>query len=78
MQHHERCSGQTSYRATKIEHSVLEQLKKYVEVNPRIQKLYTQFQQAEPPIRKMIASQWIECVMVFSYEHIEVRFQENT
>lgn len=78
VQHRERCSGQTSYRAERIEQAVLERLAEYVEANFQVRKLYTQFQQAEHPIRKMIASQWIERVTVFSYEHIEVSFREIT
>jgi len=77
IQHHERCSRPTSYRAAKIEQAVLKQLEEYAKTDHQLQKLYRQFQQAELPVQKMIASQWIERVMVFSYEHIEVQFGET-
>lgn len=76
VQHRERCTGQTTYRAAKIEQFVLKQLEEHVEANRELQKLYTQFLQAKLPIRKMILSQWIERVVVYSYEHIEVHFVE--
>lgn len=76
VQHHERCTGQTTYRAAKIEQVVLNQLEEYVEANRELQKLNRQFLQAELPIRKMILSQWIDRVVVHSYEHIEVHFSE--
>lgn len=76
VQHPERCTGQTSYRAAKIEQVVLKRLEEHVKANQKLQKLYTKFLQAELPIRKMILSQWIERVVVYSYEHIEVRFAE--
>ena len=77
VQHRERCSGPTSYRAAKIEQAVLKQLEEYVKTNCLLEKFYRQFQQAEFPVQKMIASQWIERVTVFSYEHIEVQFGET-
>lgn len=77
VQHRERCSGPTSYRAAKIEQAVLKQLEEYVETDYRLQNMYEQFQQAELPVRKMIASQWIDRVTVFSYEHIEVHFGQT-
>lgn len=55
----------------------MKQLEEYVETDYRLQKLYTQFQQAEFPVQKMIASQWIARVTVFSYEHIDVQFGET-
>lgn len=76
VQHRERCSGPTSYRAAKIEQAVLKQLEEYVKTNCLLEKFYRQFQQAEFPVQKMIASQWIERVTVFSYEHIDVQFGE--
>lgn len=76
VQHRERCTGQTSYRAAKIEHAVLEQIEKRIRNDEQLQKLYKQFQQADLPIRKMILSQWIERVVVYSYEYIEVHFAE--
>lgn len=76
VQHRERCTGQTTYRAAKIEQVVLNQLEEHVEANRELQKLHTQFLQAELPIRKMILSQWIVRVAVYSYEHIEVDFTE--
>lgn len=76
VQHRERCTGQTSYRAAKIEHAVLEQIEKRIRNDEQLQKLYKQFQQADLPIRKMILSQWIERVVVYSYERIEVHFAE--
>ena len=76
VQHRERCTGQTSYRAAKIEHAVLEQIEKRIRNDKQLQKLYKQFQQADLPIRKMILSQWIERVVVYSYERIEVYFAE--
>lgn len=77
VQHRERCSGPTSYRAAKIEQAVLKQLEEYVKTNCLLEKLYRQFQQAEFPVQKMIASQWIARVTVFSYEHIDVQFGET-
>lgn len=77
VQHRERCTGQTTYRAAKIEQVVLNQLEEYVEANRELQKLHRQFLQAELPIRKMILSQWIDRVVVHSYEHIEVYFAES-
>lgn len=77
VQHRERCSGPTSYRAAKIEQAVLKRLAEHVETNRQFQKLYAQFQQAELPVRKMIASQWIDRVTVFSYEHIEIHFGQT-
>ena len=74
VQHRERCTGQTSYRAAKIEHAVLEQIEKRIRNDEQLQKLYKQFQQADLPIRKMILSQWIERAVVYSYERIEVHF----
>ena len=76
VQHQGRCTGQTSYRAVKIDQAVLKQLKEYVATNPHLQKLYAQFQQAELPVRKMIISQWLEQIIVFSYEHIEIHFRD--
>ena len=61
----------------KIEQAVLKRLAEHVETNRQLQKLYAQFQQAELPVRKMIASQWIDRVTVFSYEHIEVHFGQT-
>lgn len=55
----------------------MKQLKEYVKTNCLAEKLYRQFQQAELPVQKMIASQWIERVTVFSYEHIDVQFEET-
>lgn len=76
VQHRKRCTGQTTYRAAKIEQIVLNQLEEHVEANCELQKLHTQFLQAELPIRKMILSQWIDRVVVYSYKHIEVHFSE--
>ena len=76
VQYRDRCTGQTTYRATKIEQVVLNQLEEHVEANRELQKLHTQFLQAELPIRKMILSQWIDRVAVYSYAHIEVHFAE--
>lgn len=69
VQHRERCTGQTSYREAKIEQAVLKRLEEHVKANQKLQKLYTKLLQAELPIRKMILSQWIERVVVCSYEH---------
>ena len=76
VQHPERCFGQTTYRAIKIEKAVFKQLEEHIKVNQKLQKLHTTLLQAELPIRKMILSQWIQQVVVYSYEHIEVRFAE--
>lgn len=76
VQHRGRCTGQTSYRAAKIEQAVLKQLEEYVATNPYLQKIYAQFQEAELPVRKIIISQWLEQIIVFSYEHIEIHFRD--
>lgn len=55
----------------------MKQLEEHIETDYRFQKLYAQLQQAEFPVQKMIASQWIERVTAFSYEHIEVQFGET-
>lgn len=55
----------------------MKQLEEHIETDYRLQKLYAQLQQAEFPVQKMIASQWIERVTAVSYEHIEVQFGET-
>lgn len=77
VQHPERCSGQTTYRAVKIEQAFLKQLEEYVGGNCELRRLYTQFQQAELSEQKMIISQWLDQITVFSYEHIEIHFRET-
>lgn len=76
VQHPERCSGQTTYRAVKIEQAVLKQIEEYVGGDCELRRLYTQFQQAEFSVQKMIISQWLDQITVFSYEHIEINFRE--
>lgn len=76
VQHRERCSGPTSYRGAKIEPAVLIQLEEYVGTEKQFRKSYKLFLQAELSARKMILSQWIDRVIVYSYEHIEVYFLE--
>lgn len=75
VQHHDLCKGQTSYRAERIEKTVLEKLYEMVQQDPSLQKIYAQFTKAELPIRKMIASQWIARVVVCSYDNVEVTLQ---
>lgn len=41
VQHRKRCTGQTTYRAAKIEQIVLNQLEEHVEANCELQKLHT-------------------------------------
>lgn len=43
VQHRERCTGSTSYRATKIEQTVIEQLEGHVRRNPRLQNYISSF-----------------------------------
>lgn len=74
-QHREHCPGPTSYRAAKIEETVLNQFQEYV-TNRKLQKISVQFQQAEFPVQKMMISQLVNRVSVFSYEHIEMHFKE--
>lgn len=76
IQHRERCSGPTSYRGTKIEQAVLRQLEEQAGTDKQFQKMHKLFLRAEPSARKMILSQWIDRVIVYSYEHIEIRFSE--
>lgn len=76
VQHRERCTGQTSYRAAKVEQAVLGQLEEHIKKKPKLQKLYAQLLEVEIPICKMILSQWIKRAVVYSYEHIEVHFAE--
>ena len=76
-QYRGRCPGPTSYRAHRIDEIVLNRIQEYCTANPQLNKFYTHFEQAEHPVRKMIVSQWIERVMVFSYESVEVEFIES-
>ena len=45
-------------------------------MDKQFQKIHKLFLRAEPSAGKMILSQWIDRVIVYSYEHIEVRFFE--
>ena len=56
---------------------MLHQLKDHVEGHPELRKLYDKAMEAEFSIRKMILCQWIERVNIFSYDHIEVLFQDE-
>ena len=77
VQHRERCTAQSTYRAERIDKEVLRHLKKHVENHSELQKLYDEAMEAEFSIRKMILCQWIERVEIFSYEHITVSFQDE-
>lgn len=77
VQHRERCSGPSTYRAARIDAEVLRQLKIHVDASPELRKLYDQAMEAEFSIRKMILCQWIERVEICSYEHITVSFQDE-
>ena len=77
VQHRERCSAQSTYRAERIDKEVLRQLKSHVDTHPELQKLYDKAMEAEFSIRKMILCQWIERVNIFTYGHIEVLFQNE-
>ena len=77
VQHRERCSTQSTYRAERIDKEVLRQLKCHVDTHPELQKLYDKALEAEFSIRKMILCQWIERVNIFTYDHIEVLFQDE-
>ncbi|WP_308529232.1 recombinase family protein [uncultured Oscillibacter sp.] len=77
VQHRERCSTQSTYRAERIDKEVLRQLKCHVDTHPELQKLYDKAMEAEFSIRKMILCQWIERVNIFTYDHIEVLFQNE-
>lgn len=77
VQHRERCSAQSTYRAERIDKEVLRQLKSHVDTHHELQKLYDKAMEAEFSIRKMILCQWIERVNIFTYDHIEVLFQNE-
>ena len=77
VQHRERCSAQSTYRAERIDKEVLRQLKSHVDTHHELQKLYDKAMEAEFSIRKMILCQWIERVNIFTYDHIEVLFQDE-
>ena len=77
VQHRERCSAKSTYRAEQIDKEVLRQLKSHVDTHHELQKLYDKAMEAEFSIRKMILCQWIERVNIFTYDHIEVLFQDE-
>ena len=77
VQHRERCSAQSTYQAERIDKEVLRQLKSHVDTHPELKKLYDKAMEAEFSIRKMILCQWIERVDIFTYNHIEVLFQDE-
>lgn len=77
VQYYERCSEQSTYQAARIDKEVLRQLKSHVDTHPELQKLYDKTMDAEFSIWKMILCQWIERVNIFTYDHIEVLFQDE-
>lgn len=78
-QYKERCDGQTTYRAQKIDLYVREELRRYFDRNkalPQICKLAKEWARSELPIQKMIAGQLIERIEVASYAEIKISFRE--
>ena len=76
VQYRDRCTGQTCYRAQRIDAVVMLRMEQFSQEGDDRSALFTAFQSAERPVQKMIAGQWISRVTVFSYDHIEVSFQD--
>ena len=72
VQHKHLCTGQTSYRAGKIDSEILRQLSQYVEDHPACSPIYEKAMQSEFSIKKMIICQWVERASVFSYDRIQI------
>lgn len=74
VQHCGRCTGQTTYRAEKIDAEVLKRLKEYVSTNSKLQLSFEAFEQLNTPNKKMILGQWIKQVEVVSYEQLQIQW----
>lgn len=74
-----RCSGQTTYRAPKIDEAVRKQIHQYFKNNqeePQIKALEKEWNSDILPIQKMIVGQIVERVDVTSYLKIKLTFSE--